>query len=125
MSGCAFKFIKKRGYYFSDLRPEISFESFLTCAHRLRKISSQPRHRVYLLPGWQTVAFASAIPNACRKMKQVLHEIATFLRRVSTFSRLPQISRGDQRDDRDDGYASEIAAIRFVNGDLATICFAQ
>jgi len=26
--------------------------------------NSQPSHRSYLLPGWQTAAFAAAIPNA-------------------------------------------------------------
>jgi hypothetical protein len=39
------------------------------------------------LPGWQTAAFVSVIPNACPKRQQALREIARFLRRGTTFSR--------------------------------------
>jgi len=41
--------------------------------------SSHPSHRGYLLPGWQTGAFASAIPNASRRWNHVWRKTASLI----------------------------------------------
>jgi hypothetical protein len=65
LSYCALETTKKAAAHIrnSGLRPEILFGSLFTPAHRLRnRFRAKPPW--HLLPGWQTAAFAAAIPNA-------------------------------------------------------------